>query len=72
MHNGRVMKTHPIGAKIKAFRLRHCWTQKQAATMLRVSLRTLISLEKGNYRGEPRPLTLARITMAMQSIEKAA
>jgi DNA-binding XRE family transcriptional regulator len=65
-------KQHPIGAKIKALRLKRCWTQAQAATMLSISLRTLISLEKGNYRGEPRPLTLAKINLAIQSIEKVA
>lgn len=65
--------THfPIGARIKKLRLSRCWTQRQAATMLAISLRTLIALETGNYRGEPRPLTLAKIELAMKSIEKAA
>jgi len=66
------MKKHPIGERIKSFRLKRCWTQAQAATMLGIGLRTLVALETGHLRAEPRPLTLAKIVMAMESIEKAA
>jgi transcriptional regulator with XRE-family HTH domain len=65
------MKPHPIGQAIKEFRLKRCWTQKQAADALGIGLRTLISFERGEERS-PRPLTLAKINFAMQSIEKAA
>jgi transcriptional regulator with XRE-family HTH domain len=65
------MKKHPIGERIKAFRLRHRWTQAQAAAVLGIGLRTLISFERGEER-RPRPLTLAKIEFAMQQIEKAA
>ena len=64
-------KPHPIGTKIKEFRLKHRWTQAQAAKQLGIGLRTLLSFENGEERS-PRPLTLAKIEFAMQSIEKAA
>ena len=62
-------KPHPIGERIKEFRLKRLWTQREAAHRLGIGLRTLISFEKGEERN-PRPLTLARIEFAMQSIEK--
>jgi len=65
------MKKHPIGDTIKNFRLKHCWTQAQAAQKLGIGLRTLISFENGEER-RPRPLTIAKINMAIASIEKAA
>lgn len=64
-------KPHPIGQTIKEFRLKHCWTQAQAAERLGIGLRTLISFELGEER-RPRPLTLAKINMAIKAIEKAA
>lgn len=64
-------KPHPIGLAIKEFRLKRRWTQAQAAEKLGIGLRTLISFELGEERN-PRPLTLAKIHFAMQSIEKAA
>lgn len=60
-----------MGQKLKAFRLGRGWTQMQAAVHLGISLRTLIALET-NFKRRFRPLTLAKINMAMESIQKAA
>lgn len=65
------MAKHDIGKKIKALRLKYCWTQVECANRLRISRRTLIGLENGTNRGEPRPLTLAKIVMSIRSLEKA-
>lgn len=54
--------------RIKALRRKHGWTQAQAAPKLNVSLRTLVSLEKGV---QLRPMTLAGIALILQDIEKA-
>lgn len=54
--------------RIKALRRKNGWTQAQAAPKLNVSLRTLVSLEKGV---QLRPMTLAGIALILQDIEKA-
>lgn len=64
-------KSHPIGPVIKKFRLDRGWSQVHAAVQLGISLRTIIALETGSER-RPRQLTLAKINMAMRSIEQAA
>ena len=62
------MKPHPIGKTIKEFRHARGWSQSIAAYHLGISLRTVIALETGSER-KPRPLTLAKINMAMRSLE---
>lgn len=62
------MKPHPIGKIIKEFRHARGWSQVIASTQLGISLRTLIGLETGSER-KPRPLTLAKINMAMRALE---
>lgn len=63
--------TRITGKRIKDFRLKRGWTQSYAAVQLGISLRTIVALERGTQRS-PRPLTLAKIALAMESIEKAA
>jgi len=58
-----------IGQRIKAFRLQRCWTQEQAAPQLGISLRTLVALERG-YKREVRPLTMAKINMAIEALSQ--
>ena len=64
----RMARIHPLGQKIKAFRLKRQWTQAQVAKHLGISLRTVIRLERG-YRHELRALTAAKINMAIEAIE---
>ncbi len=64
-------KAHPVGNEIKEFRMKRGWTQAYTAMQFKISLRTIVALEVGSER-KPRPLTLAKIHLAMQSIEKAA
>lgn len=67
----RMGTSHPLGRKIKAFRLQRQWTQAQVASHLGISLRTVVALERG-YRREVRALTAAKINMAMEAIEGRA
>lgn len=64
-------KMHPLGQKIKAFRLRRQWTQAQVATHLGISRRTVVGLESGS-RHSPRALTAAKINMAIEALEGKA
>jgi transcriptional regulator with XRE-family HTH domain len=61
-------KIHPLGQKIKAFRLKRQWTQAQVARHLGISRRTVQALESGQSR-EIRALTAAKINMAIEAIE---
>lgn len=62
------MKPHPIGKVIKEFRHSRGWSQTVAAVQLGISIRTVIALETGSER-KPRPLTLAKINLAMRALE---
>lgn len=59
-----------MGQRIKALRLSRGWSQVAASVQLNVSLRTLVALENSTRRF--RPLTLARISMSIAALEKAA
>lgn len=50
--------------------MERAWTQKQAAAILNVSLRTLVTLENGT--ANLRALTLATVSLALKSLSKAA
>ena len=60
-----------MGQRIKALRMAKGWTQIEASIQLGISLRSVVALEN-NHSRRFRPLTLARIAMAMESIQKAA
>ena len=63
-----LMTRSELSNKLKSFRMEHGLTQEQAAPQLGISLRSFIAFELG-YKRRPRPLTLAKINMAMDAID---